>query len=202
MLADRYFKHVERVLDAIAEDQLPSLDRAAELIVDRILSGGHLYIADEGDALTLEAAGRAAGLMLISRLGPDGVDTLTERDVLIVGSRTPDDASDISLVRSAKARGATVIALCPSGALSEEADLALDDHVPPGDAILDVEGIDGRICPVSGPANAVLLWALCAEVVEKMTVRGRAPQIWLSVRMTGARERNEQARAICQERGY
>ena len=202
MLAEQYFERVDRILEAIAEDQLPGLQRAAELIADRILSGGGLYIADEGDALTIEATGRAAGLMLLSRLGPDGVDVLAEQDTLIVVARVPDDTSDISLVQGAKARGAATVVLCPPGTLAEEADVALDDHVPAGDAVLDVEGVSGRICPISGPANAVLVWALCAEVVETMTARGHAPQVWLSVRMVGARERNERAREICQERGY
>lgn len=136
-------------------------------------------------------------------------------DVLIAGSVSGKTANVIEVALQAKAHGLTVIALTalayssrlasehPSGKrLFEAADLVLDNHAPYGDAMLDVEGLDYPICPASGLGAAVVLWAMCAAVVEEMLARGLKPTVYPSVNRPDGRTLVSQVEAEGLRKGY
>ena len=121
-------------------------------------------------------------------------DQLRSGDVLFVGSVSGKTPNVIELALQAKAHGLTVIGLTsiayssrldpmhPSGKrLYEVVDLALDNHAPYGDAMLEVEGLDYDICPASGMGAATIMWAIMAGLVEEMLARGLKPSVYPSV---------------------
>lgn len=122
--------------------------------------------------------------------------TLRPGDVLVISSVSGTSMRVVELAHQARARGLTVVALtAPAYAarleprhssglrLHEVADLVLDDQADYGDAMLEVDGLDQRICPISGVAGAVLMWALTAGIVERLLARGITPSVFPSVNL-------------------
>lgn len=136
-------------------------------------------------------------------------------DVLIVGSVSGKNVLPVEVAIRAREQGVKVIAVTsveyssslkaehPSGKrLYEVADVVLDNGSIVGDAVVPVEGLDVKICPTSGIAAAYLIWALTAQVVEKMLARGMKPSIYMSNHLPGADAYNRQALQEYQEKGY
>ncbi|MFO7975946.1 MAG: sugar isomerase domain-containing protein [Candidatus Hydrogenedentota bacterium] len=122
---------------------------------------------------------------------------LRSGDVLIINSnsgRTPNvietalqcrerDIVTIGISSSAQMRGCE--AAHPSGKkLFDVVDIALDNCTPFGDAAVEVKDNE-KMCPMSGMAGAYCLWAMHAEVVERLQARGVNPTIFRSVHVSG-----------------
>jgi uncharacterized phosphosugar-binding protein len=91
----------------------------------------------------------------------------------------------------------------PSGKrLYEVADLALDNHAPYGDAMLEVEGLDYPICPASGIGAAVVLWGVVAGISEEMLSLGLKPTVFPSVNRPDGRALVSQVEAEALRKGY
>jgi len=108
----------------------------------------------------------------------------------------------------AKKRGAKVIAITssefsksiPPGASSrhpsnkslyELGDIVIDAHVPSGDAVVEIEGLDLKIASSSTIANCFIMQCLFSLVVEKLVQRGITPPIWKSANIPGGDEANK-----------
>lgn len=136
-------------------------------------------------------------------------------DVLIIGSVSGKNALPVGLALLAREQGVKVVALTskaysealtsrhPSGKkLYEVADVVLDNCGVVGDAILEVPGMDAKICPTSGIVAACIMWMLEAEVVERLLAKGLKPHVYLSNHMPGAQDFNRRALAECERLGY
>lgn len=136
-------------------------------------------------------------------------------DVLIIGSVSGKNTLPVGLALAAREQGVKVVALTsvaysaslsgqhPSGKrLFEAADVVLDNCGVIGDAVLDVAGMDVKVCPTSGIAAALLMWALEAEIVQKMLAMGLKPHAWLSNHLPGADAFNKNAMAERDRLGY
>ena len=141
--------------------------------------------------------------------------TIQSGDVLIIGSVSGRATQPIELALQAKAMGVKVIgmtsvahssnAICehPGGKrLFEVADLVIDYRGPVGDAAVEVQGLDVKICPTSGLVAATVNWALTAQVVEKMMARGMTPSVWKSINVPDGAECNARVRKQFEEQGY
>jgi len=126
-----------------------------------------------------------------------------EGDVLILVSVSGRNPVPIDMARAAKEKGMTVIGLTsmayttqvPSRHSSgkkmyEFVDIILDNQAPPGDAILELEGMPQKFCPVSGIASTAILHALMAETVEKLMAKGFTPPVYLAANVEGGDEWN------------
>ncbi|MGB9619299.1 MAG: sugar isomerase domain-containing protein [Armatimonadota bacterium] len=122
-------------------------------------------------------------------------------DVLFIGSVSGKSESVVELAMQARAAGIKVVAVTsfeyssklesqhPSGKrLFEVADIALDNHAPYGDAMLEVAGLDVRACPASGIAAACIIWAVTARIIENLLQRGIVPTVFRSVNAPGGPE--------------
>lgn len=125
--------------------------------------------------------------------------TLRPRDVVIVISNSGVNAAPVEAARLGKESGATVVALT-SRAYSEasakgrptlagEADIVIDNFLPPGDALVDLPGTPLKAGPGSTAIGAALLHALFAEAAARLSADG-PPPIFLSANMPGAAENN------------
>jgi uncharacterized phosphosugar-binding protein len=121
-------------------------------------------------------------------------------DVLIVSSNSGVNAAPIEAAEIGRERGALIVAITSvaySSAvangrtrLADLADIVLDNGAPPGDAVLDLEGSDLRVGPVSTVVGVTLLNAIFAEAAARLASDGEAP-IYLSANMAGAADNNE-----------
>jgi len=127
-------------------------------------------------------------------------------DVLTIGSVSGRNAASIDLALAAREAGIKVIAVTslaysssvssthPSGQrLFEAADLSIDNCGVPGDAALEVAGLDTPFGPTSGIGAACVCWCLCAQVVEKLLARGHKPHVFKSANLDGGPEFNRRA---------
>lgn len=74
--------------------------------------------------------------------------------------------------------------------LFELADLVVDAHVPPGDAVVEIEGFDLKVASSSTVAICFILNSILAEVVENLVKKGITPEVFKSGNIAGSRERN------------
>jgi uncharacterized phosphosugar-binding protein len=109
-------------------------------------------------------------------------------DAMIVISTSGIRSVIIEMAQGAKKRGLPVIGLtsvshssaCNSGHVSgiklmDVADVVLDNLAPPGDCILDMEGLDWRTGPVSTITGAMLINMLRCATAERLLQLGHKP---------------------------
>lgn len=111
-------------------------------------------------------------------------------DVVLVASNSGRNAAPVELAEECVARGATVVAVtslshsrsahsrAPSGRrLFEVADVVVDNCGVPGDAVLDVPGVDERVGSTSTAAGALIVQAIVCEAAGRMVQLGHAPAV-------------------------
>ncbi|RKQ32522.1 SIS domain-containing protein [Oceanobacillus halophilus] len=126
-------------------------------------------------------------------------------DIMIVISTSGRNPVPIDAALIAKEKGAFVLSLSsivyakeqtsrhPSGNfLHETADLALDNHIPVGDALLSDENVNVNFAPGSTVIGASIMNAVMAEVISGMAKNGEAPPVLLSGNVDGAEQHNHQ----------
>ena len=137
-------------------------------------------------------------------------------DVITIGSVSGRSAPTVELALECRRIGCTVIVISshdyssqvesrhPSGKrLFECADIFIDNGAPLGDGHMQLEGYDVPLFPLSGINAAMIMWLICAQVVEKMMDAGKPPQIYKSANIDGGSERNKKIeREIVDELGY
>lgn len=134
-------------------------------------------------------------------------------DVLILVSVSGRNAVPVDMAMAARERGMKVIGLTSmeyttsvssrhsSGKrMYELVDVVIDNPAPAGDAILEVEGVPQKICPISGVTSCAILHALIAATVEKLLAKGFTPPVHLAANMPGGDEYNKRLRAEYKDR--
>ncbi|MDG0810451.1 sugar isomerase domain-containing protein [Cohnella rhizosphaerae] len=136
-------------------------------------------------------------------------------DVLIIGSVSGKTVFPVDLAIEAGQLGVTVIALTSltysrllesdhsSGKrLFELADLAIDNCAPALDAMIEAPGMDAPICPASGIASSVIMWAIEARTVQLLLERGIQPTVLKSINNPGSDKFNDAQMRRYQETGH
>jgi uncharacterized phosphosugar-binding protein len=122
---------------------------------------------------------------------------LEKRDVMLVFSHGGLNAAPIEMALEAKARGLKVVTVSShenakigrrshsSGKiLSEVADVAIDNHVPPQDALVDVGQLE-RVAAGSTVAAVSIAMALVAETASLLAKKGKVPPTFVSPNVKG-----------------
>ncbi len=122
---------------------------------------------------------------------------LEKRDVMLVFSHGGLNAAPIDMALEAKARGLKVVTVSShrnakiarrthsSGkVLSEVADIAIDNHTPPEDALVDVGQIE-RVAAGSTVAAVSIAMALVAETAAALARTGKVPPTFVSPNVKG-----------------
>jgi uncharacterized phosphosugar-binding protein len=122
---------------------------------------------------------------------------LEKRDTMLVFSHGGLNAAPIEMALEAKARGLKVVTVSShanakigkrshsSGrVLSEIADVAIDNHVPPEDALIDVGQIE-RVAAGSTVAAVAVAMSLVAETAAVLAKTGRIPPTFVSPNVPG-----------------
>ena len=124
---------------------------------------------------------------------------VAEGDVLVVFSNSGVNALPVELTEYCRDRGLTTVAITScryvaqaAGAntratLLDVADYVIDNHVPPGDAAIEVGSDRQPVAPLSTIAGAIIWNALVADVSERLVDLAITPPVYVSSNMTGAK---------------
>ena len=124
-------------------------------------------------------------------------------DVIVIISNSGRNGVIVDMALLCKEKMVTVIALTnlnhtysgesrhKSGKrLCELADITLDNFGCVGDACLDIDGVDGKVCPTSTVSGALILNAVVAQTVELCVDEGFVPEHFASANIDGGDEIN------------
>jgi uncharacterized phosphosugar-binding protein len=121
---------------------------------------------------------------------------VTPGDVLVVVSNSGRNPVPVEMAVRGREIGCRVVAITSrahadavasrhvSGRkLVDVADLVLDNGVPYGDASLSIEGLEGRVGPLSTIAGVALINAVTVRVAELLVAAGTPPQVFSSANL-------------------
>jgi uncharacterized phosphosugar-binding protein len=119
-------------------------------------------------------------------------------DAFIVISTSGIRPIVVEMALGARKRGLPVIAICSrrhsdqsvaahsSGKkLIDLADIVIDNHCPPGDCVLELEGLKWRTGPASTVTGAMIVNMLRCEVAARLLARGHEPVLLPSHQFVG-----------------
>ena len=126
-------------------------------------------------------------------------------DALVIGSVSGKSAAVVDLALAAKEMGLIVVAMTSvaysssvaslhsSGKrLFECADYVLDNCAPPGEGMLEIPGIPAPFAAASGLSAALLMWSVCAQLIDRLLSFGITPSIYMSDNADGGQAYNAQ----------
>lgn len=124
-------------------------------------------------------------------------------EIIIVISNSGINSLPVEMALAAKAKGLKVVAMCSSAYYGDEtrhysgqrlrdiADLVIDNHMPHGDALVELPSSGTRMASGSTIIGSVILNMVMTSVAEKLIKRGIEPPIYVSGNVPGGFERNE-----------
>jgi len=128
-------------------------------------------------------------------------------DCLIIMSVSGRNPLPVEMAIAAREMGVKVIVITslaysqtaesrhPSGKRAfEVADSVIDNCGVPGDAIVEIDGLETRVGPTSGVAGCYIMWALACELARLLVDRGLRPTIFKSVNLPDGEEFNTRVR--------
>lgn len=128
---------------------------------------------------------------------------IKESDVIVIISNSGRNGVIVDMALLCKEKGVKVVALTnlqhtysgesrhQSGKrLCEIADVVLDNFGCVGDACIEVDGVEGKICPTSTVSGALILNAVVAEAVDICAKNGFVPEHFASSNVDGGDEIN------------
>ncbi|MEZ9566048.1 sugar isomerase domain-containing protein [Vibrio artabrorum] len=118
---------------------------------------------------------------------------VNQHDCIVLASIAGRTIPTIDIAIAAKKKGLKVIALQSlefskrttpkhsSGQfLNDIADVVVDLHIPYGDAVLDIEGVDEKCCPASSVVGFSVLQSLVTQAICSLGKEGITPKVWVS----------------------
>jgi uncharacterized phosphosugar-binding protein len=129
---------------------------------------------------------------------------LSPQDCALVVSSSGASIVPCEMARGFRDRGIRVVGIvskahaaqCPSKhpdglKLEDIADLVLDIGAPPGDAMVQIEGLDTPVAPGSTIGGALLINTLKAETAQRLTAAGAPPKVLTGAMIVGAERSRE-----------
>jgi uncharacterized phosphosugar-binding protein len=169
-------------------------------IVELSLTFHNLVVGANGQrqAMFLENVSGLAGRILRNF-------DLSEQDTALVISSSGCNLVPIEMAEGFQQRGIRVVSIIssrhseqsksndPRGRkLQDFSDLVLDTGAPPGDAMVQIDGLDTPVSPGSTIGGCLLINAIKAEVAERLTRAGSPPKVLSGAAVVGA----DRARAL------
>lgn len=159
-----------------------------------------VYPIFETAAMLHEGAAKSSQIERMSGYAPHVMARypVSEKDCLLISSTSGINPFSIEVAEIARARGAKVIGISsfhyreePSRDakgrhLPDVCDLCIDNHVPVGDAVIEVRDDGTKAGPVSTVATLAIANSIILTACEKLREQGVQPQVFRSGNCPGA----------------
>lgn len=163
-----------------------------------------VYPIFETAAMLHEGAAKSSQIERMSGYAPHVMKRypISEKDCLLISSTSGINPFSIEMAESARARGATVIGISSfhyRGEASRDAqgrhlpdvcDLCIDNHVPIGDAVIQVCEDGTKAGPVSTITTLAIANSIILSACEKLRGQGIQPHVFRSGNCFGADQYN------------
>lgn len=125
---------------------------------------------------------------------------VTEKDTLIVVSTSGKNAVPVEMAQAAKAQGIPTVAVVSSAYFDDKSDrpklyecvdLYIDNCVPHGDAVIDVDGISAKMGSVSTAAGSFILQSVLLEAAAIAARDGVTVPVYQSGNVDGGAAYNQ-----------
>lgn len=208
-LSNQYFENVHRLLQSIEKEESSSIDIAAQKVAEATAAGGIIHLFGSGHSVlsALEVFMRAGGFSnskpIIKELEMDryeripGVGSALMKtfdgrpgEVLFIFSNSGKNPLPLEVAQRAKEKGVFTIGVTSfehaakgrkdGEVLADIVDLAIDNHVPYGDASIQIPGSHKKTGPLSTVANVTILHAVYCGAVEKLVAMKFDPPVRIS----------------------
>jgi uncharacterized phosphosugar-binding protein len=233
-----YFERVTRLLQQVRDEELPSIQRAADVCAESIANGGLVFLFGNGHSRMLceemtPRQGCFPGFVALVELalsnhadiiGANGLRAplylekyegyaeeilkgfhFGPHDAFIVISTSGIRPVVVEMALGARERGLPVIGIvsrrhCEQSTpahssgkkLIDVVDVVIDNHCPPGDCLLELEGLEWRTGPSSTVTGAAIINMLRCEVADRLLARGHKPELLPSHQFVGNASAAEQ----------
>ena len=126
---------------------------------------------------------------------------LTEKDALIVVSTSGKNAVPTEMAQFAINRGIKTISIVSSDYFTDKTDkpmlyecstMYIDNCVPHGDAVINIEGCDTNMGSISTIASSFIMQSVLLEAAELSVKNGKKPAIYKSGNVPGGAEFNKE----------
>ena len=126
---------------------------------------------------------------------------LTEKDCLFVISTSGKNAVPVEMAQIAVANGVKTVSVVSSAYFADKkdapmlyecSDLYIDNCVPHGDAVMDIEGCDTAMGSLSTVASAFIMQSVLLEAAELAMKQGKKPPIYRSGNVEGGAAFNKE----------
>lgn len=165
-----------------------------------------VYPIFETAAMLHEGAAKSSRIERMSGYAPYVLERypIGEKDCLLISSTSGINPFPMEMAEGARARGAKVIGISsfayrekPSRRadgkhLPDVCDLCIDNHVPVGDAVIQVREDGTKAGPVSTVATLAIANSIALTACEKLKEQGIEPRVFRSGNCPGTDEYNAQ----------
>lgn len=159
----------------------------------------------ETSVMLHEGAVKSSQIERMSGYAEHILDNYTVRpgEVIIVISNSGINSLPVEMALAAKSKGLKVVALCSSAYYGDEprhasgkrlrdiADLVIDNHMPHGDALVQLPSFGTKIAAGSTVIGSVILNMVITSASEQLIARGIEPPVFASGNIPGGFERNK-----------
>lgn len=165
-----------------------------------------VYPIFETSAMLHEGAAKSSRIERMSGYAPYVIDRypIGEKDCLLLSSTSGINPFSIEMAEGARERGAKVIGISSFAYLEKPSrqadgkhlpdvcDLCLDNHVPVGDAVIQVRADGTKAGPVSTIATLAIANSIVLTACELLKEQGVEPRVFRSGNCPGTDEYNAQ----------
>ena len=210
-MENKVYDVVEGLIQKLKTTQEENVEKTARLFADALKNGGMLQAFGSGhsQAGASELCFRAVGTSFMKKVD------VRPNDVVVLISNSGRNPLPVEIALAAHEKGAKVVAITSLEAsknltpkhscgknLWQLADVVIDNCVMDGDASIDVEGLDTRICGMSAITTAILIQACVYRTAQMLLEEGIVPPVFKSQNIDGGPEYNDRLLAQYFDRMY
>jgi uncharacterized phosphosugar-binding protein len=179
------------------KDQWGTIQKAGEIIGEKILSGGRIWAYDSQDILRFEIS-RCSGVpAFLKALDRNQITKMNigKNDAVILGALKSNDIDDVNTARTIRGITPTLITLCPHDnkggyRLFNDASATFDNLSPEEDGLIQFDNGTKTLLQTGSILNVALFWTIIGEAISHMIMVGKVPGIFMAPYLIGSKQHN------------